>query len=313
MGGLEIVISTNDLEKGHDQHQDGTRNIPPSKYHDGVVELALKHRPWLESLHQFMDPNAKGFAIDLASRMEHFDIKVIHFPKSGKPDSVIKCLTPDDFERAISEDKERTGTLVIAKGISRATIDTLGTIFELEPEFFANHLAGTELYRMGHQELLGLRGPARAPNLLPDYIRRAPFYTAEYRRPYHVEGGKDRVFKLRVTETTTSRAVLIVHDDFPDVFFVEKISVYKKRGSNIGKPGLIEHQQHLDTMRKSNIIRILQASFLPMNSFRMSCPRPTSRTQSHCLMMMMMPRTSALTAAGTKYHLDESSCHGSSV
>ena len=318
MGGPEIVISTDDLEKGqppherHDQHQDEARNIPQSTYHDGVVELMLQHRPWLESLHQFMDPNAKGFAINLASRMKHFDIKVIHFPMSGKPNSVIKCPTPDDFERAISEDKERTGTLVIAKGISRAMIEALGTIFELEPEFFANHLAGTELYRMGCLDLLGLRAPARAPNLLPDYIRKAPFYTAEYRRPYHIYGGKDRVFKLRVADHTTPRGALIVHDDLPDVFVVEKISVYKKRGSSVGKPGLTENQQHIDIMRKSNITRILQASFLPINSFPMSRPRPTSRTQSHCS-IMMMPRTSALTAASTKYHLDESSCHGSNV
>jgi len=282
MGGPEIVISTNDLEKGqpphekHDQHQDVTRNIPPSTYHERVVGLKLQHRPWLESLHQFMDPNAKGFAISLASRMKHFDIKVVHFPKSGKPDSVIKCPTPEDFERAISKDKERTGTLIIAKGMSRAMIEALGTIFELEPEFFANHLAGTELFRMGHQESPGLRAPARAPNLLPDYIRKAPFYTAEYRRPYHIEGGKERVFKLRVTETTTPRGATIVHDDLPDVFFVEKISIYKKKGSNIGKPELTENQQHIDTMRRSNILRILQVSLLPINSFRMSRPRPTS-------------------------------------
>ena len=320
MGGPEIVISTNDLEKGqprrekHDQHQDETRDIPPSTYNDGVVEPLLQQRPWLESLHQFMDPNAEGFATDLASRMKHFDIKVTHFPKSGKPDWVIKCPTPDDFERAISEDRERTGTLVIAKGISRAMIEALGTMFELEPEFFANHLAGTELYRMGRLDLLGLRAPARAPNLLPDYIRKAPFYTAEYRRPYHIEGGKERAFKLRVTETTTSRGISIIHDDLPDFFFSEKISVYKKKGSNIGKPGLTENHQHVDTVRKSNINCILQASFLPINSFRMSCPRPTSRTPSPCLTMtMMMLRSSALTAASTKYHLDASSCHGSNV
>jgi hypothetical protein len=317
MGGPEIVIGTNDLEQGQpphekdDQHQDETRNIPPSTYHDRVVELKLKHRPWLESLHQFMDPNAKGFAINLANRMKHFDIKVIHFPKSGKPDSVIKCPTPEDFERAISGDKERMGTLVITKGISRAMIEALGTIFELEPEFFANHLAGTELFRMGRPESLALRAPARAPNLLPDYIRKAPFYTAEYRRPYHIEGGRERVFKLRVAETTTPRGAHIIHDDLPDVFIVEKISVYKKRGSNIGKPGLTENPQHFDTMRKSNILRTLQASFLLINSFRMSRPRPTSRTQSHCSMMML--RTSTLMAAGPKYQLDESSCHGSNV
>ena len=318
MDGPEIVTSINDLEKGqplhetHDQHQDETQNIPASTYHNEVVELMLQHRPWLESLHQFMDPNAKGFATNLASRMKHFDIKVTHFSQSGKPDMVIKCPTPDDFERAINKDKERTGSLVIAKGISRAMIEALGTTFKIEPEFFASHLAGTELYRTGRLVSPGLRAPARAPNLLPDYIRKAPFYTAEYRRPYHIEGGKERVFKLRVVETTTPRGVQIVHDDFPDVFVVEKISVYKKKGSNIGKPGPTENQQRIDTMRRSNTIRILQASFLPINSFRMSRPRPTSRTQSHCLMMMML-RTSALTAASTKYHLDESSCHGSNV
>ena len=242
MSRPEVVISTSDLEKGqprhekHHQHQDETRNTPPSAYHERVVEPKLQHRPWLESLHQFMDPNATGFAVNLANRMGHFDIKVIHFPKSGKPHSVIECPTPEKFKRAIGQGKERTGTLVIAEGISRATIEALGTIFDLEPEFFANHLAGTELFRMGRQESLAVRGPARAPNLLPDYIRKAPFYTAEYRRPYHIKGGQEQVFKLRVTVTTIARGAQILHNDLPDVFVAEKISVYKKRGSKIGKP-----------------------------------------------------------------------------
>ena len=247
MGGPEIVISTKDLEKGQtphekqDQYQVETRTIPPSTYLDGVVEPKLQYRPWLESLHQFMDPNAKGFAIDLAERIEHFDIKVIHFSKSGTPDSITKCPSLEHFEGAFSEDEGRTGSLVIAKGISRAIIEALGTMFELEPEFFANHIAGTELFRMSRQESIALPVPARAPTLLPDYIRKASFYTAEYRRPYHIDGGKERVLKLRDTETTTPRGVQIVHEDLPDVFGGEKISVYKKRGSNIGKPGLTEN------------------------------------------------------------------------
>src|ERR1700733_11937102 len=115
MGGPEIVISTNDLEKGpppheeHDRHQDENRNIPPSMYHDRVVRPKLQHRPWLETLHRFMDPNSKDFAVNLGRRMKHFDIKVIHFLKSGNPDSVIKCPTLEDFEGAISENKERIG------------------------------------------------------------------------------------------------------------------------------------------------------------------------------------------------------------
>jgi hypothetical protein len=127
------IVSSIDLEKGPPpdemlyQQQDETRNILPSTYHDGVVRLKLQHRPWLESLRQFMDPNTTGFAMDLADRMGHFDIKVIHFLQSGKADSVIKCSTPEEFEVAISEDNERRGTLVITKGISRTIIETLGT------------------------------------------------------------------------------------------------------------------------------------------------------------------------------------------
>lgn len=243
MGGLEIVISAKDLEKGpspekHDQHQDEARNILPSTYYDGVVRPKLQHRPWLECLYQFMDPDTEGFAIKPARRMTDFDIKVIHFTGSGKPDSVIKCSTAEDFERAVSEDKERTGTLVILKGLSRIMIEALGTKFELEPEFFASYLAGTEEFRMGRYESPILRPPARGPNLLPDYIRKAPFYTAEYRRPYHIEGGQEAVFRLRATVTNTPRGVQIIHADLPDVFVGEKISVYKKRGSNIGKSRL---------------------------------------------------------------------------
>jgi hypothetical protein len=45
---------------------------------------------------------------------------------------------------------------------------------------------------------------------------------------------------MRVTETTTPRGVKVIHDDLPDNFYGEKISVYKKRGSKIGKLKLRE-------------------------------------------------------------------------
>lgn len=235
------IVSSIDLEKGPpshemlDQHQDETRNILPSTYHDGVVGLKLQNRPWLESLHQFMDPNTTGFGMDPANRMKHFDIKVIHFLQSGNADSVIKCSTPEEFEMAISEDIERIGTIVITKGISRAIIEALGTRFELEPEFFASHLEGTELFRMGCYVSLVLEPPARAPAFPLEYIRKAPFYTAEYRRLYHIRGGPEKIFKLRGSKTTTTRGVHIVHPDLPDIFGSEKISVYKRKGSKIGK------------------------------------------------------------------------------
>jgi hypothetical protein len=243
MGGLEIVTGANDLEQGppqsgnHTQRQYEMRNVPQSEYHERFVEDNLQHRPWLDILHQFMNPNVEGFAVNPKRRMLHFDIKVIHISKSGSIESVIKCLTPTKFKDAISEEerKERSGTLIIAKDLSRAMIDSLGMKYELEPEFFASHLEGTESFGMGTWESPTVRPPARAPNFLPDYLRKAPFYTARYRRPYHIKGGQEEVFKLRSSETNTARGANVFNHDLPDIFVSEKISVYKKPDSNIGK------------------------------------------------------------------------------
>jgi hypothetical protein len=243
MGVPQIVNSAEDLEKGplpeHDQPQDEARSILPNAYYD-AVGLKLQHRPWLECLYQFMNPATEGFAMQPSRRMEDFNIKVIIFTEPGKPGPVIKCSTPEEFKRAVSKEKEQTGTLIIVKGLSRAMIEVLGTTYKLEPEFFASYLAGTEFFRLGHYESPLIRPPARSPYLLPGYIRKAPFYTAEYRRPYHIEGGSQMVFKLRATVTNISRGASIIHPNLPDVFVGEKISVYKKRGSKIGELGLIE-------------------------------------------------------------------------
>jgi hypothetical protein len=249
MGVPQIVVSAEDLEKGpvpeqHNLPQDETRSILQNACYD-LVGLKLQHRPWLECLYQFMNPATEGFAMQLFMRIDYFDINVIHFTEAGKPDPVIKCGTPEEFKRAVSEEKEQTGTLIIAKGLSRAMIEVLGTTYELEPEFFASYLAGTELFRLGRSESPLVRLPARSPYLLPDYIRKAPFYTAEYRRPYHIKGGSQVVFKLRSTVTNTPRGVSVVHPDLPDVFAGEKISAYKKRGSKIGKSGLIKSATNL--------------------------------------------------------------------
>jgi DNA-binding transcriptional regulator YiaG len=243
MGELEIMTSANDLEQGwpqsgnHNQLQYEMGNVHRSEYHERFVQDNLQHRPWLDILHQFMNPNAGGFAVNPERRMLHFDIKVIHISKSGNVESIIECLTPTEFKDAISEEErqERSGTLIIAKDLSRAMIDSLGTKYELEPEFFASHLEGTETLRMGAWESPTVRPPPRAPNLLPDYLRKAPFYTVQYRRPYHIKGGIKEVFKLRSSETNISRGAHALSNDLPDIFAFEKISVYKKPGSNIGK------------------------------------------------------------------------------
>jgi hypothetical protein len=245
----------NDLEKGplrpekHNQQQNKTRIVCPSNYHEKLIKPNLRRWPWLESLDQFMDPNAKGFAIDLInnSRMEHFDVDVVHFSEYAKPSLVIKCDTPEDFKAAMSEDEERLGSLVIAKGLSRTMIETLGTKFELEAGFFANHLEGTELFRMGSRTF---DPPARAPKFLPEYFRKAPFYTVDYVRAQHVEGGLQGLIRLRGTKTTTPSGIRLIHCDLPDLFIIEKISVYKKKGSKIGKP---EHTKHHQYPRRMNL------------------------------------------------------------
>jgi hypothetical protein len=280
---MQTLFSTSDPEKGLHLHQKQSHHRGPKQsldikeetYYDGI-QLKLHERPWLESLHQFMDYNAKGFAMNLVKRMRHFDIEVIHLAESGKFGSIIKCSTVEEFERAVVEEevKGRTGTLVITKGLSRDMIEVLGSRFELEPEFFSNHLAGTELYRMGLADSQSLRAPPSAPSLLPAYIKKAPFYAAEYRRAYQIEGGLESIVKLRITETSTPRGVHPVHHNLPDIFASEKISVYKRAGSNIGKPksGLSAS----DTARKTNNFCFSQESFLQISSFQMTRPHLTS-------------------------------------
>ncbi|PMD37100.1 hypothetical protein L207DRAFT_515509 [Hyaloscypha variabilis F] len=238
MGGYENKFIPADLEKGatvNTKRQDGAETILPSAYYDNVVKARLQDSPWLESLTHFMDPNADGFAMDSLNdhRMKHFDIKVMHFLRSQKPSLAIRCYTLEDFESAMKEEQEkRIGTIIIAKGISHAMIEALGTKFELEPDFFADYLLGTEYYRMGRQFS---QPPDRAPNFLLEYVRKAPFYTAEFRRPLHMEGyTRKMIHQLRISNTTTPRGVTFIHDNLPDVFSAEKISVYKRLGSKIG-------------------------------------------------------------------------------
>lgn len=123
---------------------------------------------------------------------------------------------------------------VIAKDLSRAMINALGMQYDLEPEFFACHLLGTESFRLGHWESPTVRAPVRAPNVLPDYLRKASHYTVEFRRPYHVLGGYKKIVELRSTKTSTPRGAEILKEDTPDVFVFVKISVYKRKGSNFG-------------------------------------------------------------------------------
>jgi len=246
MDGPQQVMHTDDLELGRPLRGSCGQylkmpNMSQSSYHDMVVKPKLQHWPWLETLHEFLDPCAEGFAIKQSDRMSHFDIKVIRISISGEVESPIKCDEPTQFKEAISEVEERRGTLLIAKGLSRAMIDILGMEYNLDPDFFASHLQGTESYRTGIWASPIVRRPARTPNFLPDYIRKSPFYTVEFRRPYHIDGGLKITKLLRSSQTSTPRGVLHLKKNLPGIFGSEKISVYKKKGSNLG----MKYSQHV--------------------------------------------------------------------
>ena len=231
MGVLGVILGSNDLESGFPVEKTERTSTPKSSYHDGVVKVKLRRFSWLESLDRFLDPAAQGFALSLSKRMNEFDVKVIHCQESGELLPEIKCTTPSSFENAMIEDKERTGTIVIAKGLSRTMVETLGTKFDIDPAFFASHLAGTEPFRMG---IAQFHAEARSPIFRPSSFRKSVFYTAEFRRPYHVEGGWKKFFEL-IGATSTPRGAFIVGPALPDAFVSEKISVYRAPGSNIGK------------------------------------------------------------------------------
>jgi hypothetical protein len=71
----------------------------------------------------------------------------------------------------------------------------------LEPEFFACHLIGTEEYPIGDWQSPTVRPYVRAPIILPEYLRRAPFYTVEFRRLYYIPGGLKEAIELQKSIT----------------------------------------------------------------------------------------------------------------
>jgi hypothetical protein len=151
MFGPEVEISLNELERGLSLSESNDQytmpDVPWSEYCDNYVKPRVEHRPWLEILNEFLDPNKESFAVAPEHRLSFFDIQVIHISTSGKVNTPITCKNAKEFKEEISSaDTERRGTLVIVEDLSRAMIDALGMQYDLEPEFFACHLLGTECF-----------------------------------------------------------------------------------------------------------------------------------------------------------------------
>jgi hypothetical protein len=229
-------MAVSDLERGvspYENHQHSTISVDVScsNYRRERVKPKLLQRPWLGNLDEFLDPDQKCFAVPEKHRLSFFDIKVIHISTSGNISQPIPCENLTQFEHAVGDvDPERIGSLILAEDLSQQMIDALGMKYDLEPEFFACHLEGTESARTGRWQ----RPTVRAPNLLPDCLRTAPFYSVEFRRPYHIPGGLGKCIQLRSTKTSVPRLVEVIKDGASKVYVFEKISVYKRKGAKIG-------------------------------------------------------------------------------
>jgi hypothetical protein len=235
-------------------------SVPLSSYRHRNVIPKLSKRPGLAILDEFMDPCNTGFAPPFKQRKSKFDIIVIHIHRYEGVQQPIRCSSYDRFELAMRPrnystatytsavqlegwiaEEDRIGTTIFIEDLSLDMIDVLGSTYGIEPEFFANHLRGSETFRTGKW----LPAVVRAPKILPPCIREAPFYAIEFRRPYHLSSGLEDVIDLRSRVTNIPRGAQVIKgthtvkgawdsDYFPDVFVYEKVSVYKKKDSKIG-------------------------------------------------------------------------------
>jgi hypothetical protein len=258
MAGPNVTITLDKLEQAlpPDENVAQYQHNVQGPYYNQKVAPKLERRPWLDVLHNFLDPNEKHFAVATNRRLSTFDVQVIHISASGEVNKPINCNGVSgeaDFQRAISNvDKELCGTLIIAEDLSSAMINALGMQYDLEPEFFAYHLDGTQSFRMGEWQSQTVRGSI----VLPDHLRKAPHYTMSFRRPYHIPGGLDKIIELRSTKTNTPRGAQVLRRDIPDAFVFEKISVYKRKGSSFG----MLHRKIISdttTLDKANMLRIV--------------------------------------------------------
>lgn len=228
--------------------------MPLSGYRHRHVTPNLLNRPGLAILDEFMDSYNTGFALPFEHRKSKLDIIVVHIHKSEGVQQSIRCLSLETFELAMRPqnsstdtytsavhlegwvaEADRRGTIIFIEDLSVDMIDVLGTKYSMEPEFFADHLRGSEPFRTGKW----LPVAVRAPKILPSCIREAPFYIVEFRRPYHLSKGLEDVIDLRSRVTNIPRGAHIfkgrqTNKDLPDVFVFEKVSVYKKKSSKIG-------------------------------------------------------------------------------
>ena len=191
----------------------------PSTYYESVLN-SLKRRPGLKIVSDFMSTPACCY---------RFDVLVTHILSSGELHSKpIVCRTKKDLETAIgpSAPANRVSTIICAEDLTNDVIEALGSIFSIEPEFFALHLRAPCAFRSGAWS----SPTAPTLDMLPSYLREAPFYSLEFRRPYEFPGGLNEVIKARKDpyRTHVPRSTRRT-EGLPVAFMDERVSVYTKR------------------------------------------------------------------------------------
>ncbi|KAH0538875.1 hypothetical protein FGG08_004531 [Glutinoglossum americanum] len=206
----------------------------PDPYRD-KIRARLREAPGLAILDQFM-------RLESPPRFEGgvFDIDVLHILESGElwppPGTRGTCSTPEEFCVAIAEaPPNRIGSFALVDDISPEVIETLGTEFNLRPEFFALHLRGTQCYRS--------KGRFDSPTypeleVSPSFLQRAPFYCLEICRPYPFPDGSRGVEEARRSRTNTPRGCLLMKG-LENLSMRERVSVYRAETSDGKQIGIV--------------------------------------------------------------------------
>ena len=193
--------------------------VSHTSYHESV-KASLKRRPGLQIVRDSISTYPNCYC---------FDVHVIHILRSGGiHPHTFPCRSQEDLKQAIGPlaPTDRASTIILAEDMTKTVVEALGSNFAIEPEFFAVHLREHDALRTGEWSY----PTAPALDLLPSYLRDAPFYSIHFRRPCEFSAGYKEVVRIRKdpNRTHVSRPVRW-SKGLPIVFAHERVSVYTKR------------------------------------------------------------------------------------
>jgi hypothetical protein len=197
---------------------DGPKGLAP--YH-AMISDRLEEMPGLTILDQLMQQRPTNGS---------FNIQILHVLESGElfpPKTLECCSTPEEFHHTFSgAPLNRIGSFVLVDNISAEVVETLGSRFNLRPEFFATYLRETQNFREGRFR------PSKYCELevLPSYYREAPFYSLELCRPYPFPGGLEEIAEMR-RSINNARGFYLMRG-LEGASARERVSVYETKTSD---------------------------------------------------------------------------------